>query len=112
MLSNSTDSLTSLRDTRGQGLLRTAPQPMRSGESYQRSPMGALQAWTHVVAALTASDQANAREQTERIISFIGESAFAMEHGRKREREVPAHSHGRDVELAAVRDRAGPEIER
>lgn len=85
---------------------------MRSDESYQRSRMGALRAWAHILAALTASDQPSDREPAERITRFIRESAFAREHGRKRGREVPAHSRGRDVELAAVRDLAEPEIER
>lgn len=75
MLSTSTCSLTSLRDTQGEGRLRTAPEPIRSVESHQRSRMGALQAWAHIVAALTASDLPNDREPTERITSFIRESA-------------------------------------
>ncbi len=100
------------RKAREEGRLHNAPEPMKSGEAYQRSRVGALQAWAHIVAALKTSDQPSDRELAERITRFVRESAFAKEHGREREREVPPHSQTRDVERVAARDRPGPEIER
>ncbi|MDC6166486.1 conjugal transfer protein TraS [Paucibacter sp. XJ19-41] len=100
------------RKAREEGRLHNAPEPMKSGDAYQRSRMGALRAWAHIVAALTASDQPRDRELAERITSFIRGSTFAREHGRKWEREVPAHVRGRDVEPVISREMPGPEFNR
>ncbi|MGN6828947.1 relaxase/mobilization nuclease domain-containing protein [Paucibacter sp. M5-1] len=100
------------RKAREDGRLRSTPESMKSGDAYLRSRMGALRAWAHIVAALRTSDQAGDRELAERIASFIRGSTFAKEHSRKREREVPAHSRVRDVELVVSRDVPGPEFNR
>ncbi|MCX2863658.1 conjugal transfer protein TraS [Paucibacter sp. PLA-PC-4] len=92
------------------GLLRNAPEPMKSGDAYQRNRVGALQAWAHIVAALRDSDQACDRELAQRISSFIVESTFAKEHGRRPQREAPAPV--RPLEPVISRDRPGPAIER
>lgn len=94
------------------GRLRSVPEPMKSGEAYQRSRVGAFQAWAHIVAALRASDQAGDRELAQRISNFIVESTFAKEHGRRRERELPAHAPVRAAEPVISKDRPGPAIER
>ncbi|MGN6830704.1 relaxase/mobilization nuclease domain-containing protein [Paucibacter sp. M5-1] len=100
------------RKAREEGRLRTAPESMKSGETYQSSRMGALRAWAHIVGALMASDQPSDRELAERITSFIRGSTFARAHGREGNREVPAREPVRDVEPVVSRDRPGPEIER
>jgi len=100
------------RKAREDRWLHNVPEPMKSGDAYQRSRIGALQAWAHIVAALRASDQPADRELTQSISSFIVESAFAKEHGRQRGSEVPAHSRARDCEPVISRGRSGPEIDR
>jgi len=100
------------RKAREEGRLHKEPELMKSGDAYQRSRIGALQAWAHIVAALSASDQAVDRELAQRISSFIRGSAFAKEHTRKRERELPPQIHVRNVEPVISRDRPGPEFSR
>ena len=100
------------RKAREDGRLHNAPEPMKSGEAYQRSRMGALRSWAHIVAALTASDQPSDRELAERIIRFIRDSAFAKEHSRQRQSEVPVQLRARGAEPAIHRERQGPQIER
>ncbi len=100
------------RKAREDGRLRNSAESMKSGDAYQRSHIGALEAWAHVVAALRASDLAGDRELARRISGFIAESTFAKEHGRQRGRKMPAHVHLRDVEPAVLKSRVEPEIKR
>jgi len=100
------------RKAREEGSLRKPPETMKSGDAYQRNRVEALKAWAHIVAALRASDQAVDRELAQRISSFIVESTFAKEHGRRRGHEVTTPAGARDVEPTLLRGRPGPEIER
>jgi hypothetical protein len=89
---------------REDGRLRNDVAPRKSGEAYQRSRVGALEAWAHIVFALKDSDQAADRELAQRISRFIRESAFAKEHGRQRILEGPARAVARNVEPVVARD--------
>jgi Relaxase/Mobilisation nuclease domain len=100
------------RKAREEGRLRKSPEPRKSGKAYQRSRVGALEAWAHIVAALRASDQSDDRELAQRISSFIVESAFAKEHGRQRRREGPERSGPAHAEPVQSRGRQGREIQR
>ena len=100
------------RRAREAGRLRNVPLPIKSGDAYRLTREDALQAWAHIVAALRGSDHATDRELAQRISSFIAESTFAREHGRRRERELPANASVRPVEQIISRDRPGPAIER
>ncbi|MCX2865534.1 conjugal transfer protein TraS [Paucibacter sp. PLA-PC-4] len=100
------------RKAREEGRLRTAPEPMKSGEAYQSSRMGALRAWAHIVAALKTSDQPGDRELAQRISSFVVESAFAKEYGQQRRREVPERSGPSHAEPIHSLGRQGRDIER
>jgi len=100
------------RKAREDGRLRKFPEPMKSGEAYQRNRVEALKAWAHIVAALRASDQAGDRELAQRISNFIMESAFAKEHGRQRAREVPERSGPSHAEPSHCLGRRGRDIER
>ncbi|MCX2862584.1 conjugal transfer protein TraS [Paucibacter sp. PLA-PC-4] len=100
------------RRAREEGRLRRASEPTKSGTAYQRSRVGALEAWTHIVAALRASDQPSDRELAQRITSFIAESAFAKEHGRQRQREVPERSGPSQAEPIDSQGRQDREIQR
>ncbi len=100
------------RKAREEGRLSNAAETMKSGDAYQRSRIGALEAWAHIVGALRASDLAGDRELAQRISGFIAESAFAKGHGPQRGRKMPAHLHLRDVEPAMLKSRVEPEIKR
>ena len=95
-----------------EGRLRKIADPRKSGDAYQRSRIGALDAWAHIVAALRASDQASDHELARRISSFVRESTYAKETARQRNREVPERTHAREVDSVVPRDRPGPEIRR
>jgi len=97
---------------REEGRLRNAPESTKSGKAYTSSRVGALEAWAHIVAALRASDRPGDRELAQRISSFIVESAFAKDHGRQREREVPQRSGPSHAEPTHSKGRPGREIER
>ncbi len=81
-------------------------------EAYQRSRIGALEAWAHIVAALRGSDQAEDRALAQRIGSFLLESGFGKEHGRHRYRQAPANRGHRQPEPLLAKDSPRPEIER
>jgi hypothetical protein len=100
------------RTAREEGRLRKAPEPRKSGKAYQRSRVGALEAWAHIVAALRVSDQPGDRELAQRISSFIVESAFAKEHGRQMRREGLERSGPAHAEPVHSRGRQGREIQR
>lgn len=100
------------RQARLDGRLRNIAEPVKSGDAYQRSRIGALEAWAHIVTALRASDQASDHELAQRIGSFVRDSTFAKEHGRKRGREVPERQGVRHVQPIVSRDQPGPEMER
>jgi hypothetical protein len=100
------------RKARQDGRLRNVAEPVKAGDAYQRSRIGALEAWAHIVEALRSSDQASDHELAKRIGSFIRESTFAKEHGRQRGREVPAREVARHVQPLVSRVQPGPEMER
>ncbi|MBT9495691.1 MAG: relaxase/mobilization nuclease domain-containing protein [Paucibacter sp.] len=100
------------RKARQDGRLRNVAEPVKSGDAYQRSRIGALEAWAHIVTALRSSDQASDHELAKRIGSFIRESTFAKELGRQRGREVRARQVARQVQPIVSRDQPGPEMER
>ncbi|MDC6168274.1 relaxase/mobilization nuclease domain-containing protein [Paucibacter sp. XJ19-41] len=100
------------RKAREDGRLRKASEPTKSGKAYQRSRVGALEAWAHIVAALRASDQPDDRELAQRISSFVAESAFAKEHGQQLRREVLERSGPSHAEPIHSKGRQGREIER
>lgn len=107
------DNLWQLK-ARQDGRLRNIAQPAKSGEAYQRSRIGALEAWAHIVAALRGSDQAEDRALAQRIGSFLLESSFGKEHGRERERDrpVPARRGHQQTEPLLAKDSPRPEIDR
>ena len=95
-----------------EGRLRNIADPRKSGDAYQRSRIGALDAWAHIVAALRASDQASDHELAGRISSFIRDSPYAKETVRQRKSETPERPRARFVEPVVPKDRPGPEIRR
>ena len=97
---------------RQEGRLRNVAESVKSGDAYQRCRIGALDAWAHIVAALRASDQASDQDLAQRIVSFVRESTFAKEHGRKRSREVLERQGVRHVQPIVSRDQPGAEMER
>lgn len=97
---------------RQEGRLRNTEQSKMSGDAYQRSRVGALVAWAHIVAALRDSDQVGDRELAQRVGSFIQDSAFAKEQGRQRQREMPVRPDAHHVEPGLWQGRPRPEINR
>ena len=95
-----------------EGRLRNIADPRKSGDAYQRSRIGALDAWAHIVAALRASDQASDHELARRISSFTRESSYARETFRQRNREMPERPRSPVAAPLVPRDRPGLEIRR
>ncbi|RQO61750.1 conjugal transfer protein TraS [Paucibacter sp. KBW04] len=100
------------RKAREEGRLSMTDQPQKSGNSYQRSRNGALEAWKQITQALLNSDQAADQELALRIAGFINESAFAKEHSQQPGREVEPGRAARAVEPVVSRHAGERGIER
>jgi hypothetical protein len=98
-----------------EGRLREDSEQAKSGERYQRSRNGALEAWVHIAQALQGSDIAQDRALAENIKQFVRESAYLQEVARRRGREAADGNRERIVAAQPSRvspSRPGPDIER
>jgi hypothetical protein len=87
----------------------------KSGERYQRSRNGALEAWAHIAQALQGSDTPQDRALAEHIKQFVRESAYLQEVARRRGREVATATQNRAPTAQPSKvhpSRPGPDIER
>jgi hypothetical protein len=87
----------------------------QSGERYQRSRNGALEAWAHIALALQGSEIPQDRALAEHIKQFVRESAYLQEVARRRGREMATATQERATTAQPSRvspSRPGPDIER
>lgn len=97
---------------RKDGRLRGSAVARKSGESYHRSRMDAIEAWAQIVTALRSSDQTVDHTLAHQVVSFIGESDFARMHCRVRGYQTPDRTAANKLESVVSRGWASPEIER
>jgi hypothetical protein len=98
-----------------EGRLRGDSRQAQSGERYQRSRNGALEAWVHIAQALQGSETPQDRALAEHIKQFVRDSAYLQEVARRRGREVATVRKERQVPDQQWRlfpSRSGPDIER
>jgi hypothetical protein len=92
----------------------------KSGERYNASRGGALEAWSNIVKALNASEHAQDRKLAEDISGFMRESPFVQQFLRERQRQATVASRQRpgpqrpspQQQPDLSRERRGPEMER
>jgi hypothetical protein len=95
-----------------EGRLRGDSGQAQSGEPYQRSRNGALEAWAHIAQALQGSEIPQDRALAEHIKQFVRESAYVKEIAQRRQREVATATHERTATAQPSRmspSRPGPE---
>jgi hypothetical protein len=98
-----------------EGRLRDSGTQAKSGDRYQRSRSGALEAWAHIAQALKTSGAPKDQALAENITRFVLESAYVKEVARRRQREVVQVGRERERLVqpsTASRSRPGPDIER
>jgi hypothetical protein len=98
-----------------EGRLRDSGTQAKSGDRYQRSRNGALEAWAHIAQALKTSGAPQDQALAENITRFVLESAYVKEVARRRQREVVQVGRERERLVqpsTASRSRPGPDIER
>jgi hypothetical protein len=98
-----------------EGRLRGDSRPAQSGERYQRSRNGALEAWVHIAQALQGSEIPQDRALAENIKQFVRESAYFKEIAQRRKREAATVTKEHQIPAQPSRGspcRPGPDIER
>ena len=100
----------------GEGRLRQPASASKSGERYLASRGGAMEAWAHILKALSTSEMPDDRQLASSITRYVRESPFFREQMLQRQqRELHAADPRRPQRMPqpdiAV-TRRGPELER
>ena len=98
-----------------EGRLREGGGQAKSGDRYQRSRNGALEAWAHIAQTLKASATPQDQTLAQNITMFLRESAYLQEVARRRGREGAHVNREREATLQpsnVSKSRPAPEIER
>jgi len=88
--------------------------PKKSGDRYYTNRVEVMQAWAHIMTALSKSSDAQERQLAQKVAAFVRDTPFVVEAMGPRDiQRVPGAQtradRSRDVEVQ--RSRAGPEIE-
>ena len=97
------------------GRLREGDGQAKSGDRYQRSRNGALEAWAHIAQALKASGTPQDQTLAENIAKFVRESAYLQEVARRQRREAANVNRERQIpaqQSNVSKSRPAPDIER
>ena len=98
-----------------EGRLREGDGQAKSGDRYQRSRNGALEAWAHIAQALKASGTPQDQTLAENIAKFVRESAYLQEVARRQRREAANVNRERQIpaqQSNVSKSRPAPDIER
>ena len=98
-----------------EGRLREGDGQAKSGDRYQRSRNGALEAWAHIAQALQASEIPHDRALGQNITKFVRESAYLQEVAQRKRREAVNVNRDRQVSVQPShlpKSRPSPDIER
>jgi hypothetical protein len=72
-------------EARKQGRLKGESVTQKSGDAFMRSRNGAVQAWTHIAVALSASDQVEDHQLAQRIRRFVLDATYSRQQVRQRD---------------------------
>ena len=95
--------------------MREGDGQAKSGDRYQRSRNGALEAWAHIAQALKASGTPQDQTLAENIAKFVRESAYLQEVARRQRREAANVNRERQIpaqQSNVSKSRPAPDIER